>query len=433
MYAFQSRYQDRTGTILALAPLPAVDPAISATTTPTTARATALTTAPASAPVADATLITVHLSKASLRQALVAVANAGKVKIAVSPPGWIDSNQDDPPIDLNADNLPLMEVMNQLCCKSASLLSGGDNNMYWGGEVGAPDPATPLFHLQHQQADESLGPWVISGAFSFEAQRLFHSSQLDSNATAASLMVTLKPTHEPSVVVFAASQIPTVTLAVDEKGHSLIGDVSSQPRANVQRPRGFSFARMLAAAVGAAPPAAETQEPWMPQLGDLTIPLQCPPDFGHTITTLAGSEKFLVQKKAARLEMAVASPPAAQDKVIDGTSLTVDNWQIFGGQQCRFRVTIHRTTQDATQWSRLQASLRQLNPVLLDSSGSAFPPARGWNSNSTDTECYCEYMCQGGYYGQGEQNMKPAKLLLDVPTEFVTMDVPFKFENLPLP
>jgi hypothetical protein len=443
MFGFQSRYQNRTGTVLALASLapptpPPPEPAASPTTAPTTNTTTATTaptTAPISTPVADATLISVHLSKASLRQVLVAVATAGKVKIAVSPPGWIDSDQDNQSIDLNADNQPLMEVMNELCCKSASQLRGGNNDMSWGGEMSAADPATPLFQLQHQQADASLGPWVVSGAFSFEAQRLFHTAALDSAASAAALQLTVKATHEPSIVVCAADMTPTITEAVDDKGKSLISDNVARPAIVMRRRRGFSFAQVLAAAVGAAPPPdAAPLEPWNPQASDLTIQLNCPPGFGHTIVKLSGSEKYLVQKKAARLEMAIANPPIAQDKTLDGISLTVDNWQIFGGQQCRFRLTIHRTNQTPVQWSRLQASMRQLHPVLQDSSGTPFPAPRGWNSNNTNTECFCEYMSQGnGYYDQEAQNRKPAKLLIDVPTDFVTMDVPFKFENLPLP
>jgi hypothetical protein len=425
-YGWQSRYQDRTGQVLVSAIAPTTVPSTSPSTSPNTS------------PSIAATLVTVHLTKASLRQALVAVANAAKVKISVAPSGWIDSSADLPPISLNADSQPLMEVMNEILCKSASQLSAPGMSM-WGGEVSATDPATPVLHLEHQQADASLGPWEISGPFSFEVQRMFHAAPLfdraDAGSDSATAQVTLKMTQEPSVVVLGASQQPTVTEAADDKGHSLISDVA--PETPVQR-EGFSWGGLLAAAVGLStpPPAdASTSENWTSDGQGITLQLRCPPDVGHTLAKLTGTERLLIQQKSARLELPIASPPVDQDKVIGGVSLTVSGWQVFSAQQCSFRLTFHRTSQDATQWGRLQAAIRKLNPVLFDASGAPFPAARTWNSGANGmNDCFCEYMFQDNGNGRDEsQTRKPARLLVDLPTAFITLEVPFHFENLPLP
>jgi hypothetical protein len=406
-YAWDSRYQDRTGQTL---PPPAVP-----------------TTAPTTAP----TLVTVHLTKASLRQALVAVANAARIKVSITPPGWLDGESDQPPIDLNADAQPLMEVVNELCGKSATVIYPPNTGRWWG-EVVAPDPSTPVLHLEHQQAEESLGPWVISGPFSFEVQQIFHGASLDPTVNPTMAQVTLKVTQEPSVIVLGQAQQPTVTEAVDDKGHSLVSNVAAAPMPQ----HVLSFAQILARAVGAggATPTAPPEN-WMgPQQGGITLQLQCPADFGHTLVKLSGSEKFLVQQKAARLEMTIASPPVGQDKTVDGISVTVDQWQVMSPRQVMFRLVIHRTNQDATQWGRLSASMRQLAPVVLDTSGTPLPAARVMNSDDGDTECSCQYMCiENGPMDENSRGRTPGKLLVDLPTSFITLDVPFGFENLPLP
>jgi hypothetical protein len=414
-YDWHSRFQNRTGVVLA--------PTTSATTTSATTMSTA-------AAPNTSTLITVHLTKASLRQALVAVANAAKMKVSITPPGWLDSTAGQPQIDLNADAQPLLEVVNELCCQSAALMYLPGQGSWWGDSA-AVDPATPVLHLEHQRDDSSLGPWVISGRFSFEAQEIHHATAVDAGADPTMAQVMLKVTHEPALVVLAQSPPATVLEAEDDHGHSLLTAASAAPA----QQRGLSFGQILALAVGAgrAPPTGPVEN-WTGDISSISVPLKCPVDFGHTLAKLSGSERFLIQQKAARLEIPIASPPANQDKTVDGVSVSVDQWQVILPQQVIFRLVIHRTDQDQTTWDRLCASIRQLNPVLLDHSGNALPASRVMNSNSEDNQCWCQFICQqNGYFEEGSRGQAPAKLMMDVPTAFAVMDVPFKFENLPLP
>jgi hypothetical protein len=258
-----------------------------------------------------------------------------------------------------------------------------------------------------------------------------HNASLQADAGSAMAMVTLKATHEPSIVVMAQGQQPKLTAAVDELGHSLVPDASQV----MVRPRqSFSWGRLLARAVGATEPAPDPSEFWTAEENGINIQLQCPPDFGHTLAKLEGTQRFLIQRRAARLELPIASSPVDQDKTIGGVSITIGGWQVFSPQQQMFRVTIHRTHQDQTQWNRLSASVGALNPVLLDAAGEPLPELRHMGSNAGDPDCFCQFMCiQNNYEGGQFRGRTPVKLVMDVPTEFVAIDVPFKFENLPLP
>ena len=198
--------------------------------------------------------------------------------------------------------------------------------------------------------------------------------------------------------------------------------------------RPLTWAQVLARAVGATQPVDAPAEFWVSPDNGITIQLQCPPNFGHAIAKLAGTQRFLIQRQATRLELPIASPPVDQDKTVGGISLTIGNWQLNSPQQQMFRLTLHRTNQDQAQWSRLSASVTALNPVLLDAAGAPLPAARQFGSYAGDNDCYCQYMCQQNDYENGQFKGKtPVKLLLDVPTELVAIDVPFTFENLPLP
>jgi hypothetical protein len=70
----------------------------------------------------------------------------------------------------------------------------------------------------------------------------------------------------------------------------------------------------------------------------------------------------------------------------------------------------------------------------LDAAGIPLPALRSQGSGGGDTDCFAQFMCiQQNFVNGRMETRTPVKLVLDVPTAFVVVDVPFSFENLPLP
>jgi hypothetical protein len=417
-WGWSSRFSDQTGTIL-----------------PASAHwLTDASTAPATQPAIPPTLITLHLSQVPLRKALEAFAQAAHCSIAISPPGWLDEPKNAPAITLNAESQPLMEVLNELCSKSATRCMV-DRMGGYGGGASAADPATPVLRIEHQQGSGSLGKWVVNGPFAIELTQLSRSASLASGADPqASLQASFNLSHEPGFVVLSHSLV--LEEAVDDAG--LIMKAQSQNRPEASAPRGVTFLGLLAAAAGIAPsvsPAATSPEerwdnPMMFQ--GMMEPFQCPLKCGRTLARLRGTAKFLVVRSTQRVELPIDSPPADVSKTVGGISFSISNWQA-NQNWARFSLTLHRTQQTDKDWGRLTAGISTFPMVLLDSDGQPYPTPRFAGGNSGGgSDALCYFMSQQ-FYGGGESTRRPGKLLIDLPSSMAVVEVPFEFNNIPLP
>jgi hypothetical protein len=364
---------------------------------------TEATTKPDTRPSLDPTLITLHIDKLPARAAFAAFGRTAKTKIALLPRGaWnrVTSN----PISFDADNKPLLEVLNQLCC-AGGITSGLAEQFNW--DMPAPaDPGSPLMTLQLQNDNEGMGPWAISGPFGFEVTQIDHSAPINAGPTpGGNLAVLFSVIHEPRIVLLGQSPQVKVTEAVDDRGNNLTPTITYP----------------------AGPP------PLVQSTGQINAGLPCPANYGRTITRLTGSVTFLIQTSAERIEIPITGNMQPFIRNIDGVALTIDQWQTDSPQQIRCAMHLRYDGADDAHWLQLAQALGNLHPVYLDASGTPLPAAHPMSLNTYQGQANADYLCIQQFYGGSDDMLHPAKLILDFPTGFELVEVPVHFENLPLP
>jgi hypothetical protein len=380
------RWEDRSGQLLAA-------PTVESASTPATQPAAEMNLA--------STPVSIHVANLPARAALAALAHAAGIKVAVLPRGaWQQSEF--PSASLDADGKPMIEVLNELCCKVGLT---GNANMGWNWDIPTlADPAERLMILQVQSPDEAMGPWIVSGPFGFEVTQVDHTAELNPGADAAgTVQITLSVEHEPRMVLAGQSCQLKATEAVDDKGNKLTGWSQAQ------------------------------SESWGDANGSISVLLTCPKDCGRTIARLSGIERFLVQTSARRIELPIGADASEMNKTVGELNLTIGPWQLNFPQQIHCAFTLQRGNMDDVQWARRARALGNLHPVLLDANGTPLPAGHPMNSSNYGRSATCDYMwIQQMYYGN-ETLLRPAKLRVDIPTDFEVVDVPVHFENLPLP
>ena len=376
----------------------------------------------------DPTAVTVHVKDQPIQQALTAVGTALGAKLVIYP-SYVLRQSPFPRVTLDADGQPLLEVLNELCAK-AGLAAGTRSTSNWGYAPASADPATPVIGLQVQDADYGLGPWVTSGPFSFELQRVSHVSPIsDAPGAQGSLTVTLAVQHEPKVVVLAEQPNPGATTLVDDDHHTL---GAAPPPPVVRQPNGNVLARMFG--LGGGPTPAAVGEPWNPFSGSLTLSLNGPPDLGRRIARLHLAPRFVIQTASERVEVPVKRDGPCVDRTIAGVHVLVGPLQVQGTQQCTCEVTFTLGAKsNSTNADPLSAAVRGLCPVLTDDRGRALPVPQRMSQGDFGSAFHAQFYWVQQEYGDGAQLLRPTKLVLDVPTAVQVVEVPVDLVDLPLP
>ena len=381
-------------------------------------------------PSLPATTISVHLKDVSTRAALTEVGKAAGVKLTVFPPYVWRQTPFPTAVTLDADNRPMMEVINELCAKTG-LACGTRTTINYQGAPASADPAIGTLGLQPQDANGGPGPWVVAGPFMFEAQRVVHDSPVGAGpttGTAGAVSVVLSVTHEPKVVVLGQSWQLAPTEAVDEAGHSLVPPAADAPA----RGAGSIIGRMFGGRTVRRGNASIAPGWWGQSQGLLTVPLACPGDVGRRIARLKLVPQFLIQDKSERIAVDVGAGHTA-DTVVKAAGLTVTVGPVNGLQGCSCRVTFARGQQGDDDWEQLRSALRNVVPVLADARGRALSAPQVNPQSDVGPSVQLQfYWNQQQYYG-GDPILKPAKLIIDVPSAVRSVDVPVEFDDLPLP
>ncbi len=377
-------------------------------------------------PSLPATAVTVHLKGVSTRAALAEVGKAAGAKLVVFPSYAWRQTPFPAAITLDADHRPMMEVVNELCAKTG-LACGSRTTSNEQGSPASADPAVGVLGLQPQDADGGPGPWVVSGPFAFEAQRVVHDSPIGAGAASA-VSVLMSVAHEPRIVVLGEPWQVAATEATDEAGHSLLPPAPEAPASGA----GSILGRIFGSHTVRRSTALVGQGWWGQSKGLLTIPLTCPPDAGRRITRLRLVPRFLIQEKSERIEVDVGAGHTA-DTVRTAAGLTVTVGPVTGLQQSNCTVTFARGKQGDDDWEQLHAALRNVVPVLVDARGRALPVPQANPQSDVGSSVQLQfYWYQQEYYG-GNTILKPAKLILDVPSALRSVDVPIEIHDLPLP
>jgi hypothetical protein len=376
----------------------------------------------------DPTAVTVHVKDEPIQRALAEVGTAVGATLVIYP-SYVLRQSPFPRVTLDADGLPLLEVVNQLCAKTG-LAAGPRSTSNWSQAPASADPAAPVIGLQVQEANYGLGPWVTTGPFAFEVQRISHVSPIsDEPGAQGSLTVTLALQHEPKVVVLGQQANAAATALVDDDHHTL---GAAPPPPVARRPSGNLLARMFGLGGGGPAPAAPG-EPWNPFTGTLMLTLNGPPDLGRRITRLHVAPRFVIQTASERVEEPVKRDGPTIDRVVGGVHVLVGPLQVQGSQQCTCEVTFDRGAKSTSNADPLGAALQGLCPVLTDDRGRALPVPQRMSQGEVGSTVHAQFYWVQQQYGDGAQLLRPTKLVLDVPTAVQVVEVPVDLVDLPLP
>jgi len=381
------------------------------------------TTGPSATP-ADAgmssTIVSVHLNNLPARQALIEFGRQTGMRLSLFPSqSWRGSLYGN--ITLNADRIPLLEAVNELCCQGGFAMYDQNN---WGETAPPFDPAHPRMLLEMQQPNNALGPWEICGPFAFDVQQIAHSMELTrSGAAAGPVVITFGFKSEPGLVVLCQSQTPDLVEAVDEKGHRLTPWQTPQPQ-----PQPGFWGRLLPPRAVAAP----VQDLWQPANRLTSMFLNWPVDAGHSLVRLRAVSRILVQVKSELLDVDFSSSPNAQTKEIAGMRCTIGPIVSQNAQQGNCEIKIERGKQTPAEWKQLRAALVGITPKF-QSRGSAVRQVQQTGSSSSDDEITTNYFWWVPSNGDDDSDGKATRLTLEIPTEMKAFQLPIEFDNLPLP
>ena len=389
----------------------------------------------------SATLVSLHLDGAPLRAALLELGKQANAKFVVFPP-FVWRQTAFPPITIDVDHQPLIEVVNEICCK-AGLTSGWRMNRWGGGEPATADPATPVMPLEAQLVDNALGPWVVSGPFAFEVEQVDHFIPLGNPAGAlptdalptGAVNLSLVVQHEPKIVVLAVQPV-TATEAVDENGLSLLPPASRATSTSPApaTPTTITAARSLVASLfGVRPSVRRAPGPWQPAGSPMQIGLNCPVNAGKWIERVKFAPKFLVQARSETMTIAIKSPMDPVQQTLAGMQVEVAPLVVQNQQFCNDSITYTRAQQTDEQWQQMQVALQSIKPVLLDANSQAFPQPQASFQQQSDQSITIQYTWVQQQYTQEFTSLVPAKMVLTLPSVLRVVNVPVEFNHLPLP
>jgi hypothetical protein len=412
-----------------------------------TAKGTVLPTTQPVDPSVTATLVTVHAS-GTLWDVLEAVAEQGHIRIASQQQGLFAST--DAAIKIDADQAPLMEVLGEVCAQAAlapTEIDPPDSPLQTNGSTVVQPPGRVIF--SSQQPRQTLGPWIVCGPFAYMIDQITHYSPINTQYSGGiDTMVSFNAVSEPKLRVLVGPGNLTITEAVDDKGLSLLPN-NGQPMQMYSQ--GVDW----------------TQQRDQPR----QINLQCPAGFGHTIVRLRGVDHCLVQAAGRSLNFHIAPGDKPFVVILNGMRIELSvNPQIaqqYGDFSLPYTVTYHRGSMPAADWASIREGLAGVRPSCYDAADAELmfqqtilpqnqqimvreapglfsrivagltggaPRERlvvenqGGDDADTVTRTYV-FSRQDNRGGRRTAD----HLVLDMPTKVIAVDVPFAFDNLPLP
>ena len=387
------RWEDRRGTVL---PPPAT---------------------PAGAPSLNPPLFSVHFKDVPIATALTQVGRMAGVRIVPVPPQqWRYGTS--PTVTLDVDQQPLMELLNELCCKAG--LVPWRSNGGWGMPAVSRPSTRPTYAVQMGEVDQSMGPWVVSGPFSFEIVRISHVVSL-ANGDAGQLSLQLNVSHDPKVTVLG--QMADVVEASDEHGASLVAQSSPQGD-NTGGWFGFGMRRRI---------FVETQGQWQSTDQPLNLQLAVTPNAGRQIVRMKVTAHFLLPTALEHLELPGVVAGDAKPQTVAGLTIAVTAPLPDNPFQVVRQITFTRGSQSDADWQTLRGIFPNLNTTLLDAQGAAAQRAYAYLQSGDDKTAVYQYAWNGANWNGQQPNLKPAKLLIDVPKTLANVEVPIEFDHLPLP
>lgn len=339
-----------------------------------------------------ATLLSIHCA-GSAREALIEVARAGDLRFIASRAGLFH-RAGIPDASLDLVDRPLLEAVYEICSQSGLQIVKIESPPV----AGATRPSSPRepgrMVLGPQPGGHAPGVWCTSGPFLYEVRRIEHSVFLAGIPDDRVHMV-FSAWAEPKIRVLAGPGRLVLDEVIDENGNSLIppGDRNSNPK-----------------------PGAEFQ-----------VDLAYPKTAGRKIARFRATDHCITQRASINLQLPV--PQTSTQLNVEGMTLAVEV-RPSQGSGYKLALIVGRGERSEFDWNRLRKAMGNLQPQLLNAAGAPLHLLSD-NDASGANDATTEYLWETGSR-QGIAG-KPARLLIEFPTDTWEVEVPIAFDNLPLP
>jgi hypothetical protein len=337
--------------------------------------------------------ITLHLKKASPKDAFAELAKQANAPIRAMPANLWESRTFDPK-DIDLDHQPFWLAMKALCNTFGVVpqVNGMDHDLLVGDRNNGA-------HILGQ------APAVTSGPFMVCATTINRRNYVDLNQPQniqRNCSVQIMVLAEPKIRVLQGSWAARIDQAVDEKGNSI--------------------AMPLAGNEGIMNPGNS----WM---WNMTCNLVPKSGGGEKIARLKGSGHFLVQTRAESAEIPDVQSAKNVTRALGGKQLILKELRKTADNAYEAHVSLQG-------WAPAEWNLMFNNTLkLVDAKGNALlremPNMTAGGANGQPMEMKIPF--KRTMWNNGEVAGDPVKLIWEVPTETKEVTVPFEFTNLPLP
>lgn len=339
-------------------------------------------TAPAANEPPPGTLVTLELKNATLSQALKKFSAATGIQFDTDQLRTDHSGQT---LTLAADRQPYWDVLAKICRANEVMVMGSTD--------GAVKLADDLIRWNDR-------PTVVHGPFRIEAAgiQVRNITYLGAGGkTTRNNWFSMRVCVDPKFPV-AGCEFYRIDAMLDQAGEEI-------PREPV---KGYDFK-----------PVFHNQEAWI-------LEPFVAGENSRRISRLSGSLRVLLQNGAETLEVSNLKDPHPRLKKVAGLEFTIAVTPADDG--CEVHVKIDGTREDANRINQLcQQSYSEAR--LLDAKGRKYVIS---SAGTGPGSIYLRYHRSGIGIPPGALD-EPDKLVWRIPTESHVVEVPFTFENLPLP
>jgi len=340
-----------------------------------------------------ASLITIHMKKASPKEVFAEISRQASAELRPNPINLWESKTW-PTADIDIDRQPFWLAIQDVCTRFGVV---PQNNMAMEMVIGDRTAGPKLW---------GEAPYVVSGPFLVVCGYINRSHSVDLNQAKnirRSCTVQFMIYPEPKMRVLQGTHSARIDEAMDEKGNSL--------------------------AMPALPPDVTYNTnnwPW-----NMSASLMPQVNTGTRITTLRGAGRFIIQTRSESAEVNdILNLRGPVEKVVGGKRFKLKEIRRQGNQYVAM-LTLYRAGWSQNDWNYMmypQQTFRMLDargvPLMRLGNGSS-----GGGPDQMDIDIQFQRQNWNGTENAGE----PVKLVWEVPTETKEISVPFEFKDLPLP
>jgi hypothetical protein len=342
------------------------------------------------------TPITIKMESVHPRDVLAEFSKQTGVPVQVWPKEFWDQNhgRNGPPTSITVDieNKPFWDAMQEICSQSNLYPQNMGNRegvtLQWRGGA-----SQDLFGKR--PTSESENGIVVASSI----QRT-HTINFDSDNPQVDKRcgVNLEAYIDPRLRMQRYQGLPSIEKAEDDNGNSLIP--SDQPS---QSMNGVNCS-------------------W--QINGIFIPLDYDPEKSHKLSDLKGSIHISAAGAVEKLEIDDFDKAQGSEHELAGRKIVIDEIK-NGPKSFSMKMTIHREDMTNDEWNMMfQSIVSSLRLEMSDGNSTSL----GGGGGGSDKQV--TYTMSTNW---SDENLKPQKLVWEIPTNFHDVEIPFEFNDLTLP